>query len=106
MANKLTQDAYQARYGLRPYWLGLLIAADQAANAVLWGYTDETLSSRAFRCSLGPRPKQRWVLARAAIDRLFWWDRQAVGDREIRHCELAFLGELAREHLPGEFRVL
>lgn len=102
MANKLTLDAYQAKYGRRPYWLGLLIAVDQAANALLWGYVDETISSRAHRCA--QQGKRHWALARAVIDQAFWWDRTAIGDRQIRHCELAYLGELAREHLPSEFR--
>ncbi|MBC7198144.1 MAG: hypothetical protein H5U32_02735 [Pseudomonas balearica] len=32
------------------------------------------------------------------INALFWRDR--VG--ELRHCQLAYLGELAREHLPED----
>ncbi|ACO79886.1 hypothetical protein AvCA_37410 [Azotobacter vinelandii CA] len=86
MASKL--DLYRPDHGRRPYWLGLLIALDQFVNAALGGYVDETLSSRAHR--------EGWVLAERLIDRLFWWDRQG----EIHHCELAFYGELAREHFP------
>lgn len=86
MATKL--DLYRPDHRRRPYWLGLLIAVDQLANTALGGYVDETLSSRAHR--------EGWTLAERLIDALFWWDRQG----EIRHCELAFYGELVREHFP------
>ena len=93
--NKLDAEAYHARHGRRPYWLSLLIALDQLANALLWGYVDETLSSRAYRSAQLRTPaKRRWRL----INALFWRDR--VG--ELRHCQLAYLGELAREHLPED----
>lgn len=95
--NKLDLTTYVARYGRRPYWLALLIALDQLANALLWGYVDETLSSRAYRSAQLRTPaKLRWRLAERLINTLFWRDR--VG--ELRHCQLAYLGELAREHSP------
>lgn len=93
MATKRDIDKYTAEHGRRPYWLSLLIALDQLANALLWGYVDETLSSRAHRCA---EKKRRWAIAEAVIDRLFWWDRQGP----VRHCELAYLAELMREHSP------
>ena len=97
--NKLDAVTYQARYGRRPYWLSLLIALDQFVNALLWGYVDETLSSRAYRSAQLRTPaKRRWRLAERLINTLFWRDR--VG--ELRHCQLAYLGELAREHLPED----
>lgn len=97
--NKLDAVTYQARYGRRPYWLSLLIALDQFVNALLWGYVDETLSSRAYRSAQLRTPaKLRWRLAERLINTLFWRDR--VGD--LRHCHLAYLGELAREHLPED----
>lgn len=97
--NKLDAEAYHARHGRRPYWLSLLIALDQLANALLWGYVDETLSSRAYRSAQLRTPaKRRWRLAERLINALFWRDR--VG--ELRHCQLAYLGELAREHLPED----
>lgn len=86
MATKL--DLYRPDHRRRPYWLGLLIATDQLANAALAGYVDETLSSRAHR--------EGWRQAERLIDSLFFWDRQG----EIRHCELAYYGELVREHFP------
>lgn len=95
--NKLDVEAYHARYGRRPYWLSLLIALDQLANALLWGYVDETLSSRAYRSAQLRTPaKRRWRAAERLIDALFWRDRLG----ELRHCQLAYLGELAREHSP------
>lgn len=103
MATKLDQLAYEAKHGRRPYWLGLLIAIDQGFNALLWGYNDETLSSRAHRSAANPNPKAYWVVAERAIDGLFAWDREIIGGRVVRHCELAYLGELAREHMPSVF---
>lgn len=97
MATKLNIIAYEAKHGRRPYWLSLLIAVDQLANAALWGFVDETLSSRAYRCA---PVRRRWAIAERVINTLFWWDRQG----EARHCELAYLGELHREHLPVRMR--
>lgn len=95
--NKLDLDAYEAKYGRRPYGMSLLIAFDQFVNALLWGYVDETLSSRAYRSAqLRTKPKARWVYAEKLINGLFWWDRQG----HMRHCQLAYYGELAGEHLP------
>ena len=104
MANKLDLSAYVANYGRRPYWIGVLIGIDQLVNAMLGGYNDETLSSRAYRGASAINAKRRWRWARAAIDALFWRDRQTFpGGVVIRHCQLAYLGELAREHLPRDF---
>ena len=86
--NKL--DLYRPDMNKRPYLLGLLIGLDQLVNALLGGYVDETLSSRAHR--EGHKTLARW------IDRLFWFDRQG----EMGHCELSFYGELAREHFPAQ----
>lgn len=94
MATKNDAVEYQAKYGRRPYWLSLLIALDQLANALLWGYVDETLSSRAHRCA---KEKARWALAEKVINALFFFDRQG----NVRHCELAYRAEILREHLPA-----
>ena len=104
MASKLDQATYVARYGRRAYWLGVLIGLDQLLNAMLWGYNDETLSSRAYRGASAINAKRRWRWAQAAIDALFWRDRQDFPSGvTIRHCHLAYLGELAHEHLPRDF---
>lgn len=89
MATKTDLSNYQAKYGRRPYWLSLLIAIDQLANAILWGYVDETLSSRAHRMA---ESKKRWRIAERFINGLFFW--------EPDHCKVAYQAELAREHFP------
>ncbi|ASL26245.1 hypothetical protein [Azotobacter chroococcum] len=90
MATKL--DLYKPDHRPRPYVLAALIALDQLANTLLCGYPDETLSSRAHR--------EGWATAERLINALFWLDRQQIDGHTIRHCELAYLGELAREHFP------
>ena len=89
MANKLTYNHFKKR----SYLQSVLIAVDQLFNALLAGYPDETLSSRAFRC----RHKKRWAITEKVINAIFFWDRQG----DIRHCELSFLGE---KHLPKRYR--
>lgn len=91
MANKLTYRTNH--YKKRTYLLSVLIAVDQLLNALLFGFPDETLSSRAFRC----RHKKRWALAERVINAIFFWDREG----SVRHCELSFLGE---KHLPERYR--
>ena len=87
-------DYVQTR-GRRSYALSLLIAVDQLVNAMLWGYVDETLSSRAYRCR---DRKRRWAVAERAINTLFWRDRQG----DMRHCQIAYYVEIAREHMPRD----
>ena len=67
-----------------------LIAVDQLINAVLGGWADETLSSRAWRL----RNKHPWVYR--AIDCLFFWDPD--------HCYHSYQSELERRQLPPELR--
>ncbi len=101
MDRQIDLGAYTPTFGRRPYWLGLLIAFDQFCNAALWGFVDETLSSRCHRCR---DKKRRWAIAERLVNTLFAWDKQVAPDgRVMRHCELAYLGELAREHLPTSF---
>lgn len=97
MANKLDLMKYEAKYGRRPYWLSVLIGIDQLVNAILWGYVDETVSSRAYRCGRGAtKPKKKWVIAEKVIDTIFFLDKE----NGISHCQLSYYGELAREHFP------
>lgn len=84
---------YVEAYGRRKYWFSILLSIDQFLNALLWGYVDETLSSRAFRCR---QKKLRWRISEKFINSLFWFDRQGA----MRHCEIAYYAEVAREHLP------
>ena len=66
----------------------ILIAVDQLANAMIGGWADETLSSRAWR-----EDRRRLV---AFIDFLFFW--------EENHCEASYISERQRLQLPPEFR--
>ena len=66
----------------------ILIAIDQLANAIIGGWADETLSSRAWR-----EDRHRLVVV---IDCIFFW--------EDRHCEASYISERQRLQLPPEFR--
>ena len=74
------------------YGKNLLIAVDQLVNAVIGGYCDETLSSRAWRW------EQDGVRAwpRRFIDRLFFWEQD--------HCRESFQSEREGRQLPPELR--
>ena len=87
-------DSYIPLYERRSYPVAILIAFDQLVNAMLWGYPDETLSSRAYR--MAPK-KKRWMLAEKFINLLFFW--------EPDHCYLSYMAEFHREHLSKEFRL-
>lgn len=74
------------------YWKNVLIAVDQLFNAVIGGYCDETMSSRAWRWEQdGVRSWPRRV-----IDRLFFW--------EPNHCRASFQSEREGRQLPPELR--
>lgn len=66
----------------------ILIAIDQLANAVIGGWADETLSSRAWR-----ENRTRLI---TVINCLFFW--------EGNHCEESYISERKRLQLPPEFR--
>lgn len=74
------------------YWKKVLIAVDQLANALLAGWPDETISSRAWRW------EQDGVRAwpRRLIDRLFFW--------EPNHCHESYVSEREGRQLPPELR--
>jgi hypothetical protein len=72
----------------------ILIAADQLTNAILGGWPDETLSSRAWRWE--KNGKRSWP--RKTIDRFFGW----FGD--IKHCEASYESERIGRQLPPELR--
>lgn len=76
------------------WFLQILIALDQLANALLGGYADETLSSRAHRMRQKGQPYWRWTAG--FIDLLFFWDRD--------HCRKAWESELRRLQLPAYMR--
>ena len=69
------------------WWLQVLIALDQLANALLGGYADETLSARAHR-------QNDW--RRVVINGLFFW--------QVDHCAESYWSERERKQLPPEYR--
>lgn len=74
------------------YGKAVLIAADQLVNALLVGWPDETLSSRAWRW------EQNGVRAwpRRFIDRIFFWEQD--------HCYQSYISEREGRQLPPELR--
>lgn len=75
-----------------PYAKKILIAADQLLNALLAGWPDETLSSRAWRWE--QNGIRSWP--RRFIDRLFFW--------EWEHCRESYVSEREGRQLPPELR--
>lgn len=87
--NKL--DLYKPDKSMRSWGIAVLISFDQLINAIFKGYPDETISSRAFREDI------KWL--EIVVDALFFFDYQDTEAGRIRHCELAYYGELAQEHI-------
>ncbi|MGE9985371.1 pseudouridine synthase [Desulfovibrio sp. SGI.169] len=76
------------------YGKAVLIGVDQLANAILGGWPDETLSSRAWRWDIaGRRAWPRKLIDGAA--RLF-------GDRN--HCKESYESERLGRQSPPELR--
>lgn len=74
------------------YIKNVLIAIDQLFNAVIGGYCDETLSSRAWRWEQdGTRS---WP--RKLIDALFFMEKE--------HCRQSYISEREGRQLPPELR--
>jgi hypothetical protein len=78
---------------LQTYIIQVLIALDQLANTVVFGYPDETLSARCYR-------EKRWF--RHVINALFFWQKDTDGNRN--HCEQCYWYEQNRMDLPAEYR--
>lgn len=76
------------------YFLHVLIAVDQLANALLAGAADETLSSRAYRADRDGKVFGK--VFRPLIDTLFFW--------QTRHCYQAYTEEVQRRQLFKNFR--
>jgi hypothetical protein len=76
-----------------------LVALDQAANTLIyvsgdgWGWADETLSARLWRCYRQGLISDRWY---RAVDRLFFW--------QTMHCFGSYLSESERKQLPRHYR--
>ena len=78
----------------------LLVAVDQFANALLGGWPDETLSSRAWRRHAAGRGS--WPCR--IIDGLFFWDREMRDGLTIGHCQASYESERLRMQQPPELR--
>lgn len=87
--NKL--DLYKTDKSKRSWGIAVLISLDQLVNTIFLGYPDETISSRAFREDI------KWL--ESLINTLFFFDYQDTVGGRIKHCELAYYGELAQEHI-------
>ena len=74
------------------YGKSVLVAVDQLVNALLAGWPDETLSSRAWRWE--QNGVRSWP--RRFIDRLFFWEQD--------HCYQSYISEREGRQLPPELR--
>lgn len=75
----------------RAYFHQIAIAFDQLLNALLAGWADETLSSRAWRC----RDVRKWAIVVKIINGMFFWQEN--------HCRSAYCFELTQGHKPTDF---
>lgn len=80
------------------HWITqVFIALDQLANALLRGWADESLSSRAWR--MWVKGKVFGRIFRPIIDVLFVWQ-----SFRLDHCERAYHNEMRRYNSPAEMR--
>ena len=79
----------------QPYQI--IIALDQLANALTWGWADETFSARCWRLR---KTNCFWALSRRLVDVVFFWDTK----EGMKHCQWAFENEQKRVHMPGAYR--
>lgn len=70
----------------------VLIALDQFINALIGGWADETISSRAYR----QNHKPFWKVAEKVIDAIFFWQHY--------HCQQSYFAERTRSQQPPELR--
>lgn len=80
--------------GLRQWLKQVLVALDQALNALLGGWADETLSSRCWRL----RHLPAWGTARRVLDAV----AGLLGDKD--HCRASYNSEWLRLQCPPELR--
>jgi hypothetical protein len=73
--------------------LQVWIVLDQLLNALLWGWSDETLSARAWRMR---HKKRRWMWLTNAINWVVFWQEN--------HCRSAYESEKLQRHLAPEYR--
>lgn len=90
----------------------VFVAVDQVVNAVLGGYSDESISARSYR--LGSRAVRagkwdQWRVSWAVVDALFLWQDILLQHKTGRmpergHCERSYYAEIDRLQLPPEYR--
>jgi len=69
------------------------LSVDELLNSLLFGWSDETFSSRCHRAD---RDGKWYGFCRKGLDTIFFWDYQ--------HCKSAYINERNRVHLPPELR--
>lgn len=82
---------------MRHWFVQVFIAVDQLINALLRGWADESLSSRAWRMWVKGKPFGRFF--RPLIDALFIWQSWRMD-----HCQRAYENEQQRYNSPAEMR--
>lgn len=90
----------------------VFVAVDQVINAILGGYSDESISARSYRLGSKAWRLDRWDQWRVmwvVVDILFlpqdWWIKYRTGVYpDIGHCERAYQSEVKRLQLPPEYR--
>lgn len=90
----------------------VFVAVDQVINAIFGGYSDESISARAYR--LGSKAWRRdkwdqWRVVWVIADVLFVWQDMWIQYRTgfaptAGHCERAYESEVKRMQLPPEYR--
>ena len=76
---------------LSKYITNVLIGFDQFINTIFFGFPDETISSRAWRCK---DANSFWKVMHSLINKLFFFQKE--------HCFNAYLAELNRKQIQLE----
>lgn len=79
--------------GLKHRFHQTIVALDQVLNAMLGGWADETISSRAYRLQ---DKHKHWAITRKVLDIIFFFDEE--------HCKTSYYSEKMRQHMPPEIR--
>ena len=67
------------------------IALDQLVNAVLGGYSCETISARCYRL----RNYRPYSTMYRVIDAIFFW--------QLDHCKASYAAQVARRNVPADY---
>lgn len=84
---------------LKKWLYNVIIALDQLFNAILGGWADETLSSRAYRGAiLAKSPSKKWRVIFRVIECVFFFEKN--------HCKTAYESEVNRKQYPKTFQTI